>query len=470
MFRRSTARVQLLLVPFLATITSFVLSGRRSIWSDEAATIYRINLSWKLFFHASIYKDDVVHATYYAILKIAHFALGSDLFRLRMFSGLCIGFALYGIGKLTLLFFDKNHALLVQIILFLLPSTLDYGTDARSYALSFATDTWLCFLFFRIYQRAQESKSYGWLITGFIFLDVITSQIFIYNILIGFVLIVFLLRKRKTSLSKIFLLAHGLAVASTIPLLVIASIQISQIGWITRGFFQAWGDALSVAFASKSWVMAILGTLIFTVVTIYLARRRSLLSEPHRDLMFWAISMISFPAGFLIVASLLHPIFTQRYVFPFTSGVALLLGLAYMGLQKVGRIALASLLIPVCLLATAFNFQTSGRDYWGAKVSIIQKHSRPDAAVMASGRFYEEVLIVQPIRNVSVLRFPNSPKLPTGVKLPKTVTLESRPSQIFVIPLTKVHPADISLLEANGYSLTNSYRVGPGAILEFNRN
>ncbi len=460
---------KLWLIPIIASSLCFALSLRRAIWSDEAATIYRISLPWKQFLYASIHKDDAVHATYYAILKLLHFAVGNNLIKLRFFSGFCIGFAAFGFGKLLSPYFSRKKVLIGQLFFVALPSVLDYGTDARSYALSLALITWLSYLFLKILKKADKQEKFGLHLILFTALEIFATYIFIYNSLIGIALLCFILVTQRFALIKIFLFVESIVFTLTCPLFYLGSVQIKQIGWISRGFFSSIGDTLSVAFESRSWQLAVTCVLLFSLMVFFLIVTRLSMTPALRELFIWASFITVIPSMVLIFSSFIHPILTQRYLVPFTSGFALLILLAFTRMNRNWRTFLMILFLSGLFGASYFNFSSSGRDDWGIKTRIVLQHAHSGGAVMASSRFYEEVLVTQPIKGATLLRFPNSPKLPQGVRLPKIETLAANPSQVFIIPLTKVHPEDIQILKNNGYKLRASYKVGPGFIMEFQK-
>ena len=204
-------------------------------------------------------------------------------------------------------------------------------------------------------------------------------------------------------------------------------------------------------------------------MVFFLIVTRLSMTPALRELFIWASFITVIPSMVLIFSSFIHPILTQRYLVPFTSGFALLILLAFTRMNRNWRTFLMILFLSGLFGASYFNFSSSGRDDWGIKTRIVLQHAHSGGAVMASSRFYEEVLVTQPIKGATLLRFPNSPKLPQGVRLPKIETLAANPSQVFIIPLTKVHPEDIQILKNNGYKLRASYKVGPGFIMEFQK-
>lgn len=462
-----TSRFRLYIPAGLAFALATVLSTRRAIWNDEGATIYRVAMPWRDFIDASIHRTDLVHATYYAIVKALHPLVGYDLFRMRLISAAAVALSVIGLGKLIALLLDSKSALLGQIIFIALPVTMDFGTDARSYALATTAAIWLSYYFFLILARQSHNQAVGRLYFLYIALAIFAIHLFIYLAFFPVVTLIYLLITRGRSMLRPFLLSYLLIYVLCSPVLYQASTQSSQINWLSRSFISSIGDAFTIATASTLGIATFISGIGCALVLLNLLKKRSQLSIQERSLLLFSLILAFIPALVLIGISLIHPLFTQRYLAPFSFTFALILVIVVRRITGIAHRLFILVLVAICLVSTASNFQSDGRDLWALKREILVEHAQSGDAVMAVKAHYERLFQLDPIPGLSIVRQEKSPVAPDALANVNTVTLEDSPARIFLLPSKSVSEDYLTLMRTNGYHQSAQYPVGPGAILEF---
>lgn len=456
-------------IPLASAFVAGLLSTRRAIWSDEGATIYRITIGWKQFISLSWDQNDLVHGTYYAILKLLNPIVGENLFAIRSISALSLGLSLLGIARLMSLFAEVKFVITAQILFLLLPSTSSFATEARSVGIATTLVIWLSYLFFVILKKLEHHEKINKEFTLFITLSIFSLFFFIY---LAFLQIVFLLHcliRKNRQPFKIFLLAALITFVATLPFTLQASLQTGQIGWLKSNLWKSITDALTVATPSRFGLLAFVGSFCIILLILTLIQKKERLSNSEKSLILWAFLVITIPAIIIISLSEIKPLFTQRYLVPFTPGFAILAAIALLKLAQHRAQIVSALLVIVSLLSIGSNFGTSGRDYWGDKIEIVKSKSTGNFAIMASQRHYERVFFIQPIPRAVVLHLSDSIKVPEVFAAVPRVDISSAPNTIFLISSKIVEKKDLLLLQNRGYKIFERYKVGPGAIIELRK-
>lgn len=222
--RRNRAATAVGLVAFAVSLAG---SWRPSYWFDEVATLMAARLSWRelLTFTEHI---DVVHLSYYSLMKVWVGLFGESELATRSLSALAIGAAAAGLVVLVSMLTSLHVAVISGAVFAVLPHTTFIGAEARSYALSAAVAVWTTVVFLRALRSSR--RRWWWAYTALL---AVGAAVFLYSLLLLLVHGFHLWRhhrRRRTVLS--WLAAAALAGLAALPLIQAGLRQKQQIAWI----------------------------------------------------------------------------------------------------------------------------------------------------------------------------------------------------------------------------------------------
>ncbi|WP_405853880.1 glycosyltransferase family 39 protein [Streptomyces sp. NBC_01515] len=299
----SPAEAAVVIAPVALTIALGLWGIRRqnTMWGDESVT-YQLahrDLSqiWLTAQHI-----DLVHVLYYAVMHEIFGHFGGGLLTLRLPSVLAMSLAASGVGLLALRLAGPRAGLLAGLVFALLPQVQKYAQEGRSYAMVCALVTWATYaLVVSVSRRAW----WRWAVYG--------STMLLACLLHEFAVLALVAHGVTLAVSRVprpVLRAWGVVVAGVVagllPLAICSAGQSEQVSWISGpvrpGYFL---------------VVAVLG------VVCALAPLR--VRGPVR-LSALAVPILVLPGLLLLIASLVKPLFVDRYVVYSNVGIALLLG------------------------------------------------------------------------------------------------------------------------------------------------
>lgn len=271
------------------------------MWGDESVT-YQLahrDLSqiWLTAQHV-----DLVHALYYAVMHEIFGLFGAGLLTLRLPSVLAMSLAAGGVGLLGLRLAGPRAGLLAGLVFPLLPQVQKYAQEGRSYAMVCALITWATYaLVVSVPHRAR----WRWAVYGSTMLLACLLHEFAVLALVAHGVTLLVSRVPRPVLRAWSVTAAGV-VAGLLPLAIRSAGQSEQLSWIDgpvrlSGF-------LAVAVVGVACALAPLGE-----------------RGPVR-LSALAVPLLVLPGLLLLIASLVKPLFVDRYVLYSSIGGALLLG------------------------------------------------------------------------------------------------------------------------------------------------
>lgn len=306
----------------LAVALSVAGSWRPSIWYDEAATLSAIHRPWgslwKLIHHV-----DVVHFSYYSLLRCWAALFGSSAFSIRALSALLLGAACAMGVSVCRDILGKGPSLWVAVIFPLLPGLTWCGLDARPTALSCCTTmaaTWM------VLRADRLDRRRWWLLYAITIVLTVAAQLL--TILV--VPVHFALVKNR----------RHWAFSVAVPVLMAAVFadighsQSVQLAWLNVTIPQALPSLLIsqnvLGLRSDSGLLTTaLAPGLLALVTWVLVVKGMRRDRPHLILLGWAV----LPGAVTIVWSLITtPIYQERY---FTWCVPPFAMLVAAGLHKV---------------------------------------------------------------------------------------------------------------------------------------
>jgi mannosyltransferase len=321
--RGLAGRLLIAVVPaLLGLITGGYRLGRVPLWRDEAAT-KAIAGRRVIQILATMPHDDLVHGAYYLVVHYVIRLLGSSNHALRLPSVLAMAVAC----AFTALVAERLASaagrsgaawtgLTAGVIFALLPATIAYAQEARSYALVTMMATVATYLLL----RALDDGRPGWW-AGYgaaVFLAALFN-LFGLLILVAHGLTLLALARPATARHWVrrrlgaplgWVAASAVAVALLIPVVIMAYGQRTALGWISSSPSLS-REAITLArlwAGSAGLVWPVFGLAALGVAASVMAGRRG--PDPATVALPW----LAAPPAILIAFSALHPIYDQRYV------------------------------------------------------------------------------------------------------------------------------------------------------------
>jgi mannosyltransferase len=320
--RGLVGRLLIAVVPaLLGLITGGYHLGRVPLWRDEAAT-KAIASRRVVQILATMPHDDLVHGAYYLVVHYVIRLLGSSNHALRLPSVLAMAVAC----AFTALVAERLASaagrggaaltgLTAGVIFALLPATIAYAQEARSYALVTMMATIATYLLL----RALDDGRPGWW-AGYgaaVFLAALFN-LFGLLILVAHGLTLLALARPTTARHWVrrrlgaplgWVAASAVAVTLLIPVVIIAYGQRTSLSWISSPSLSREASALARLWAgSAGLVWPVFGLAALGVAASVIADRRA--PGPATVALPW----LAAPPAILITFSALHPIYDQRYV------------------------------------------------------------------------------------------------------------------------------------------------------------
>ncbi|MBA2810557.1 glycosyltransferase family 39 protein [Streptomyces sp. KM273126] len=324
----SPAKAVVVIAPLSLTVALGLWGIRRknTMWGDESVT-YQLahrDLSqiWLTAQHV-----DLVHALYYAVMHEIFGLFGGGLLTLRLPSVLAMSVAASGVGLLGLRLAGPRAGLLAGLVFALLPQVQKYAQEGRSYAMVCALVTWATYaLVISVPHRAR----WRWAVYGSTMLLACLLHEFAVLALVAHGVTLVVSRVPRPVLKAWSVTAAGV-VAGLLPLAIRSAGQSGQLSWIDGpvrlpGF-------LAMAVVGVACALAPLGA-----------------RGPVR-LSVLAVPIVALPGLLLLIASLVKPLFVDRYVLYSSIGIALLLGAWMDYFHRLQRSSLNALIAAVAVLA-----------------------------------------------------------------------------------------------------------------------
>jgi mannosyltransferase len=355
-----------LIVGVLAAVVSLGCAGRPSFWYDEAATIsasYSRSLPqlWQMLGNV-----DVVEGLYYLLMHGWFDVFPPTEFWSRAPSGLAVGGAAAGVVVLCKQFVSRDAAVASGVVCAILPRSTWAGIEARPYALSMMAAVWLTVLLVCATRRANGWVwlSYGVVLTISTLLDVYLALLFVAHI--AFIW----LFQRGHTVRRRFAMTSALAGCVLTPFIVKAVGQTHQISWIGPIGHRTIEDVTIQQYFERDPPFALLSTLVVAAAIVLWLRTSAQLTDSGRQLLTLAIAWLLIPTALVVIwSTLVHPIYTPRYMAFTAPALALVLGISIATLASrpwvaaalIGLFAVAA--VPNYVLAQRNPYAKYGMDY-----------------------------------------------------------------------------------------------------------
>ncbi|MFF8914230.1 hypothetical protein ACF08M_13105 [Streptomyces sp. NPDC015032] len=274
---------------------------KNTMWGDESVTYQLAHRDLSQIWHTAQHVD-LVHALYYAVMHEIFGLFGGGLLTLRLPSVLAMSVAASGVGLVALRLAGPRAGLLAGLVFPLLPQVQKYAQEGRSYAMVCALVTWATYaLVVSVPHRAR----WRWAVYGSTMLLACLLHEFAVLALVAHGVTLVVSRVPRPVIRSWSVTAAGV-VAGLLPLAIRSVGQSEQVSWI--------GGPVRLPYL-----------LVVAVVGVVCARAPLGVRGPVR-LSALAVPILVLPGLLLLIASLVKPLFVDRYVLYSNIGIALLLG------------------------------------------------------------------------------------------------------------------------------------------------
>ncbi|CAL9653368.1 glycosyltransferase family 39 protein [Streptomyces sp. enrichment culture] len=420
-----------ILAPAVLTVALGLWGIRRqnTMWGDESVTHQLAHRDLAQIGH-TVQHIDLVHGLYYALMHGLFGLFGGGLLTLRLPSVLAMAVAASGVGLLALRLAGPRAGLLAGLVFALLPQVQKYAQEGRSYAMVCALVTWAtCALVAGVPRRSR----WRWGVYGSTMLLACLLHEFAVLALVAHGVTLVVSRVPRPVLRAWSVAAAGV-VAGLLPLAVLSAGQSEQVSWID-----------GPVRVSYFLVVAVVGVVCARVPL-------GLRGRPVR-LSALAVPILVLPGLLLLIASLVKPLFVDRYVVYSNIGVALLLGASldrFSGLRRSSRhVWIAAVAALAALVPPSLSLRTpeSRSDNVTAVGAAVREQGRPgDGLLYLTGR-HRILTAADPedtaaLTDLALARDPVSSNTLAGVELPARdiAARMLRYERIVVVRATGAHP------------------------------
>lgn len=448
-----------LLLGVVGGIVGFLGSWNPSYWGDEAASVMSASRSWPSL-AAELSTIDAVHGVYYAFLKLWTTFFGTSELATRLPSAIAAGLMVTGTVVLVRHFGDSRLAVIAGVVAIVLPRTTFMATEARSYALGAAAAVWLTVLLVTLIRRRSASR--WWIVYGVAMAG--SVYLFLY---LGLLLVVhgaYLLLARR-DVVRHWVKSAIVAVALAAPMVRLGYAQREQIDFLSRRHYATAENVLVNQWFGSVPLAVLCWTLIMVALVVLIRNRR--------PLGILALAWLVVPTAALLVGNAtLSPMYNVRYLTFSTPAAAILIAVGVATIARFRMPVAAVLVAAVVLLAvpTYFAQRTpwakDGGSDWRLVAEYVQANADPGDAVI-----FDQTTKPSRDPRLALRLYPNSftglrdialvtPFDETSGLWDRVAPLADTPAGTDVWAVELAHgnelPADVALLEAQGYRLDSS--------------
>jgi mannosyltransferase len=366
----------------LAAVIGLIANTGPSVWTDEAATLSAIHRSWGQLV-ALVQHIDLVHFTYYSMLRLWAGVFGESFASLRAFSAVAIGVATGALVVIGRLAWSRLFGIIAGVVFLALPVTDYMALDARSPALSTALMTTAIAM--ALAATRSQGRRARWYWIAYAVIGLLATAVFVYSVLgmvaLGIALIV---ARVPRAARNSWMLATGILVVLAGAFLAVLRRESGQVAWIpplSKDTVRA--VLLTQFFRDEKYFLLVVGAL-FLIGVVQLVRHRRQRFEAL-DTVVLGLALTLFPLLALLLASIVfQPVYVPHYLGFTAPGLAILIAAVLMfALQR--WMAVVALLIVVAFGIIAFHDEREpaaafGSD-WQAAANALARASRPGDAV-----------------------------------------------------------------------------------------
>lgn len=412
MLPRRAPHLQLVLPLALASALGAYALGAKSLWLDEAFSIFFARLDWPTAWHVMVTKEANM-MLYYGLL---HYWVGLGLGEatVRSLSVIAAVACIIPFYFLGVHLYGARHALLASLLLAPNAFFIRYAQEARAYSLVLLLTTTSSLLFVRAIDRPTARRCVAYAAVSA--LAVYAHFFAVWVLAVQFVAVMFPLASPGRRLR--LLAAQGGAAALVVPLAWFAAHRIHWLAWVPRptretliGFGRevtGYGGTALIALYSVLCGLFVLGSWLPNIPPD--ARRRLRWSQGF--LLTWlAVPVL----GTFLFSRLVTPVFEPRFLIVSLAPLPLL---AAGGVQMLrpAWLKFSTLAVLFALAARGLHtwYADMPKDDWPGTAAYVLAHGRPGDGLIFYPRFIRSLFEYYLLRSDSLSVEPVFPPVPWG--------------------------------------------------------
>jgi mannosyltransferase len=368
-----------------------------SYWRDEAATISAAQRPLGNLLR-TLGNIDAVHGAYYLLIWVMVHVGGSGELVTRLPSAVAMACAALAVAAIGRRLISPRAGLAAGLVFAVLPEVSLYGQDARPYAIVVALAALASYLLVRVMDAGPGAR-YRWLI-GYALCLAALGIVDIFGLLLitAHAVTVGLRWLRETgpadapgraeraraarSLALGWLAAAVAGVLLTSPVLALGYVQRGTLSWLTPPNLAA-VTGLHYLVGPAAMAGAVILAVAAGLVVSALPGRERLSANWPGSVPALCLPWLILPPAILLVASVVSPVYTLRYVLLCMPAIALLAGA---GLASLGWVAGTAALVVIALLGVPMQRQVRAPDGHMDNIRqadrIVADNRRPGDAVL----------------------------------------------------------------------------------------
>ena len=374
----------------IASFFSFLYIGQKSIWLDEAFSIYFAKLPWGDFW-GILSTVELNQGLYYVLLKF-WLIFGDSEFAVRALS------ALFAIASIPVLYalanrlFEARAGLISVLLLSVNAFFVEYAQEARGYSLQLFLVVLSSYLFVRVTEDPSNKK----MLYGYISISVLAvyAHLFSVLVLIAQTLSVPFLPSNKLRIRQL-LFANLLIAALTTPIFLFILfkgpgenpfIPKPSVSLLTGLFRDLAGDAGHSGYITSFYLLPCVITITHALVTFF-KTGRSIDTWRYAIIFFW----LAVPIGLLFGFSFINPVILNRYFIVSLPGLVLLSGVGIALIKdKYCYTVLIILLVVLSVRSTLTEYYPNEKENFRDSTSYVVSHAQRGDGIL----FYRAFTII----------------------------------------------------------------------------
>ena len=362
----------------LALVVATVSIGTPSLWGDEVATALSATRSLPSLLGV-LTRVDAVHGLYYVFMHGWVLVFGTSPTALRLPSALAVAATAYVLARLCTRLDRPVLGCVAASVFALLPRTMYMAGEARGYALATLVVTCSVLVGFTLLRDGGPRR------TRFLWAGLVALQtyLFLYSVIVlPAILVAALVTRGEEPARRIaeWCRWSGIGLLTALPVIAFALGQHDQISFLRNQALTAEKLLISQWFITAP-VSAVAGICVAAAFVSALRRGRPI-AAPFALAVAWSL----IPPLLLLLANLVAPLYSVRYMSMTEPAIALLIALGITSFrQRLIALLLALALVAACVPADVAQrapfAKDSGSD-WAAVARYVEKHGRRGDAVV----------------------------------------------------------------------------------------
>lgn len=313
-------------ITILTSFFSFLYIGHKSVWFDEAHSVFFAKLPWRDFWEVLSNKEANM-GLYYVFLKF-WLIFGDSEFAIRALSALFAIAAIPVFYALAKRLFGVHAGLISTVLISVNAFFIEYAQEARGYSLALFLVVLSSYFFVRVIEDPSNKKHvYGYIIIGAL---AVYAHFFSALVLLAQTLSIPFLPSNKLR-TRTLLFADLLIAVLLLPIaLFILTKDTGQLSWIPKPsvyhlkkmFMDLSGDVGNMRYITSFYLLSC-GIALANALATLIRERRSIDTWRYAFIFMWFVV----PIVLTFSISFIKPLFLNRYLIISLPGLILLAGI-----------------------------------------------------------------------------------------------------------------------------------------------